>query len=187
MRRIALLFLCLLALQAPAAEAKDPKTSCQCLPQPLDWRWKNADAVFTGTITKIETVKEWVQRGNDDVPVKVLIRIDEGFKAVEKGKKFLLHTNIQKYTCTGHPYEEGKQYLVFAYGRKAEAYESWSLYDFPSDTYDVGGLCGGMKLLGSEEAASEVEILKSKPKSNDMLDDRDGIIGLEPDKPSSAH
>lgn len=191
MRRIVLtaplIALFLLGAAAPAAEARKPRTTCQCLPQPLGWRWDNSVAVFSGTVTKIETVTHWVQRGNDDIPVIVTFSIDEGFKGVEKGKTFLMHTNMQKYTCTGYAYEEGKSYLVFAYARREETYERWSQYDFPSDTYDVGGLCGGIKPLEGDEAAAEIEEIKSKPKGGTMLEDVDGVIGLPPEKPPSAH
>lgn len=191
MRRIVLtaplLALLLLASAATQVEARRPRTICQCLPQPLDWRWNGAAAVFTGTVTGIETVTEWVQRGNDDIPVKVTFRVDEGFKGVEKGKTFLMHTNMQKHTCTGYAFEEGKPYLVFAYVRKEESYERWSQYGFPSGTYDVGGLCGGIKPLDGAETAAEIEEIKTLPKSDEMLEDRDGVIGLVPEKAVTAH
>lgn len=191
MRRIALtaplIALFLLTSAAPEVEARRPRTICQCLPQPLGWRWDNAVAVFSGTVTEIETVTAWVQRGNDDIPVKVTFSIDENFKGVEKGKKFVMHTNMQKYTCTGYAYEKGKPYLVFAYERKEETYERWSQYDFPSGTYDVGGLCGGIKPLEGEEAATEIEEIKSKPKDDKVLEEKDGVFGLPPEKPPSAH
>lgn len=193
MRRLVLLpFLTLLCLSLlppalPAAGAARPRTLCQCMPQPLGWRWENAGAVFTGTVTHIEVVTEWTQRGNDDIPVKVSVRILEGLKGVEKGQTFLLHTNIQKHTCTGHPFEKGKDYLFFAYERKAEIYESWSQYDFPSGTYDVGGLCGGVRLLDAPGVAAEMEELKAKPRDGALLEEKDGVVGLPPEKPPSAH
>ena len=70
--------------------------------------------------------------------LKDTIRIGE-----EEKSSFTLHTSLQNLTCMGYPFKKGVEYLVYAYERRVDASEPWSLYNFPSETYGVGSLCGG--------------------------------------------
>ena len=36
----------------------------------------------------------------------------------DENKQFTMHTSLQNLTCMGYPFEEGREYLVFAYLRK---------------------------------------------------------------------
>lgn len=187
MRRLALIALisCLFyGFGALPAQAGRPKTVCQCLPAPLKKRWADSGAVFTGRVTAITEVKDFIQRGNADIPVIVTVEVTEGLKGVEKGNTFRFHTNQHKDTCMGADYVQDKDYLFFAYERTPDVYERWSLYEFPSGTYDVGGLCGGTARLSKAETIKELGALRDMPPSTAALlkPDKDGIIGMPPDK-----
>ena len=51
---------------------------------------------------------------------------------------------------------------MYAYQRVLEAPEPWSLYNYPSDTYGVGGLCGGTQAYGSEESKEEMKRIRGQ-------------------------
>jgi hypothetical protein len=173
----------LILVSAPDARALQEKTTCQCMEAPLKRRWESARAVFTGTVTEIEIVKEWVARGNDDLPVIVTVTVDEPFKGVEKGNIFRFHSSLHKDTCMGADYETGKAFLFFAYEREERIYEKWSLYDFDTGTFDVGGLCGGTKKMDDALTAPEIaEIGKLSTDAPLLKPSKEGIIGLPPDK-----
>lgn len=176
-----ILAFCLILAPAPA-DALKKKSRCQCMEAPLKTRWTAAQAVFTGTVDDIKEVKEWAQRGYEDTPVIVTMTIDEAIRGVEAGKLFKLYTNINRFTCMGAKYEKGKKFLVYAYERKAEIYERWSLYDFDSGTYDVGGLCGGTKAMDDEATTPELVEIRALPKDDKMVPEQDGVFGLPPDK-----
>jgi hypothetical protein len=187
MRRLALIALisCLFyGFAALPAHAGRHKTVCQCMPAPLKKRWADSGAVFTGRVTAITEVKDFIQRGNADIPVVVTVEVTEGLKGVEKGNIFRFHTNQHKDTCMGADYVQDKDYLFFAYERTPDVYERWSLYEFPSGTYDVGGLCGGTARLSKAETIKELGALRDMPPSTAALlkPDKDGIIGMPPDK-----
>jgi len=189
MRRPVMIFFSLLCLclASPAMESQI-STKCQCMPQPLEKRWLDAEAVFTGTVTGIDTVEEQMQRGNADLPVKVTIHVDEGFKGLEKDSTFLIYSNLRHDTCMGGDFVKGKSYLFYAYMRKPEVYELWSMYDFPSGTYDVGGLCGGMRQMDDPDTAAELEILRAKPKTDNvmLIPGIGGFLGNPPEKPMTG-
>lgn len=171
-----------LCLTPAPADALKKKSRCQCMEAALKTRWTASQAVFTGTVTDIKEVKEWTQRGYEDTPVIVTMQIDENIKGVEAGKLFKLYTNINRFTCMGAKFEKDKKFLVFAYERKAEIYERWSLYDFDSGTFDVGGLCGGTKPMDDAATAPELAEIKALPKEDKMLVEQNGVFGLPPDK-----
>ncbi len=138
---------------AAVAEAKG-KDKCICSPNSFSSRWNEANAVFVGTVDTITVAEKYVQYGNTETPVEVSLSVNDAYKGTKIGDTFLLHTNLAIETCTGHPFEEKQKYLVFAYKRSEDKYEVWSMYNFPSDTWDVGGLCGGTKLF-TDAATSE--------------------------------
>ncbi len=152
----------LFALILSAAEAH--AEGCSCSPDPFEKRWGAADAVFTATVVEIKEQTKYIRKGNaNDLPVTVLLRVDESFKGpASKGHAFELWTSLTKDTCTGHPFEKDKQYLVFAYQRSDQTYAPWSLYNMPSGTYDVGGLCGGTKNIADPATSEEIEKIRKK-------------------------
>ncbi len=135
------------------ADAKG-RDKCICSPNSFSSRWQEANAVFVGTVETITVAEKYVQYGNTETPVEVTLHVNDAYKGTKIDEKFILHTNLAIETCTGHPFEEKQKYLVFAYKRSEDKYEVWSMYNFPSDTWDVGGLCGGTKLF-SDAATSE--------------------------------
>lgn len=136
--------------------------SCTCSPDPFEKRWAKVSAVFTGTVTEIVEMHEYLRKANaNDIPVKVTLKVTESFKgAAKKDEIFLLHTSLTRDTCTGHPFEKGGEYLIWAYKRAESTYEAWSLYNMPSGSYDVGGLCGGTKKM--TDAASDLAVIRKK-------------------------
>ncbi len=88
----------------------------------------------------------------------------------EENNSFELHTSLQNLTCMGYPFEEGKEYLVYAYKRTADKLEKWSLYNYPSETYGVGGLCGGTNYSDASSAEMErIELQMNKDKRDAVL------------------
>lgn len=149
---LAVLFL----LSAPALAAEAP--ACQCTEKALDQRIAAADAVFAGAVVEIRESKDFRRFPKADPPVVVTLKVDEAYKGVKGKESFQLHTSLTRHTCTGHPFEVGKMYLVFAYKRADMAHDFTALYRFPAGTYDVGGLCGGTKLF--EKAGQDLKSLK---------------------------
>lgn len=183
MRAITPLLLIVLTLLAQTAGAARPTTRCYCMPAPFATRYAQADAVFTGEATEVETQEPMVEYGNDDIPVKVTFKIDKAYKGASDGNMFLIYSNMHVWTCAGADFQKGKKYLVYAYKRRPEHYETWSIYEFPSETYDVGGACGGIALQDAKEAADDLLLLKDKPVDNTTQSPVvDGVIGAPPDK-----
>lgn len=169
---------------APAAAArKQPVSRCLCAPPSFEDRFRLADGVFTGKITNIEIVQERAERNVADTPVKVTIDVDKGYKAVPDHVQFILNSNMNVNTCMGYKYETGKSYLFYVYMRRPETAEEWSLYDYPSGTYDVGGICGGTVPLNEAGTVPEIETIKEKLDDNPeafgtKLKTVHGIIGV---------
>jgi hypothetical protein len=165
-----LLVMLLIALPAPLkayAWEERPEAKCTCAPAKLDSRWKKSAVIFTGTVRSIDVIKRQVQRGNVDLPVSVSLAVDDVYKGkVKSGEAFELQTSLTRETCTGHPFEKGRKYLVFAYERQEDVVEDWSLYPLPSGTFDVGGLCGGTKDMDDKTVPAEIEQLKIKHAEN---------------------
>lgn len=170
MHIVAAAALFLLLLSSPAFSASQTAEKCTCTENTFDNRWNGAEAVFAGTVQKVEIVEKHVQYGNKDVPIEVSLYVDEAYKGAKTGGKFTLHTSLTHETCTGHPFRRGERYLIFAYLRREDTYELWSLYNFPSGTYDVGGLCGGTKEasdLGARADMKEIEKRTAPKKEKD--------------------
>jgi hypothetical protein len=166
MRRF--LFLVLLLAITPASTAF--AQSCSCTQDSFDNRWERASAVFIGTVRSIRTIEERVTPGVDDLPVEVMLAVAEPFKSAAEQKYFTLHTSLTRNTCTGHPFAVGSTYLVYAYVRRADSAEHWSLYNFPSGTYDVGGLCGGTK--SGSEAVADLKLIDNKIRNEQETKDK---------------
>ena len=163
MRALPLLLVLLTIASTPAlARQKASEGRCLCLPPSFETRWQQADAVFTGIVNSITVVPERVERSNADLPVSVNITVDKGLKAVGDHIGFILDSNISVSTCMGLDYKVGQKYLFYVYMRKPESAEAWSLYDFPSGTFDVGGTCGGTQPIDSDVAVKELALIDEK-------------------------
>ena len=138
--------------------------ACQCGMPEFEMKWKEADAVFSGKVVTITPLEQYRKSSLDEIPVKVDIEIIQLFKGKIKEKIISLHTSLNDHTCTGYGFKLGESYLVYGYQRKAETYEHWSFYNFPSGTWDVGGLCGGTLPLA--EAEKEFPKIKNKQKQS---------------------
>jgi hypothetical protein len=149
----------LMAVTLPARAA-----SCVCSPDPFENRWRAVNTVFTGTVESIDEMHEYLRKTNaHDIPVRVTLKVTDRFKgAAKKGETFMLQTSLTVDTCTGHPFEVGGEYLVWGYKREEGVYETWSLYNMPSGSYDVGGLCGGTKNMSDAKAADEIALIRKK-------------------------
>lgn len=155
--RLFFFFVLFLAVALPSAAFAQ---GCTCTQDSFDNRWDEASSVFIGTVRSISTIEERVLPGVDDLPVEVVLAVAEPFKGDAGQKYFTLHTSLTRSTCTGHPFEVGRTYLVYAYVRRADSVEHWSLYNFPSGTYDVGGLCGGTK--SGSAAVADLALIDEK-------------------------
>ncbi len=186
MRPLPVLALLMMLVSALPALASQKRTQCGCMAQPLEKRWGQSGAVFTGTVTEAAEVMEWTQRGNADIPVVVTVNVTEAYKGVEKGNTFKFYSNRHVNTCMGADFMVGKSYLFFAYQRVPDVYERWSLYDFPSGTYDVGGLCGGTRAREDAQTAAEIAEFSRLPQGAPLLSQQDGVIGLPPAKPMAT-
>lgn len=136
--------------------------NCQCGYPSLKAKWKQAGAVFTGVVMSIQPVEKFNRGAHEDPPVEVTFQVDEVFKGNLSTGLFTLHTSLTRQTCMGFPFERNKSYLVFGYQRQAATYETWSLYNFPSGTWDVGGFCGGTKALDdtTEKDINELRFIR---------------------------
>lgn len=138
--------------------------ACQCVMPEFDMKWHTSDAVFSGKVTAITPLEKFRKSALDEMPVTVDIEIMEIYKGKLESNTVTLHSSLNEHTCTGYKFKLGESYLFYAYQRKAETYERWSFYNFPSGTWDIGGLCGGTMPLG--EAKSELPALKKYQKES---------------------
>lgn len=153
------LFAAAILLLAGAASA------CQCVPPTFETKWKTADAIFSGTVTAITPIEKYRKSPLDEMPVRVDIAITTLYKGSFDKKTIELFTSLNTHTCTGYAFKTGESYLIYGYQRKAETYERWSFYNFPSGTWDIGGLCGGTVPLA--EGKADIVRLKKKKKEGE--------------------
>jgi hypothetical protein len=167
---IGLAAVCVLTLFMAGAALAAEKLSCACTAAEFNTRVQNADRIFLGTVTKIFIPEDLIQPGRKDPPAIVTFRVSEGYKDADAGRTATLHTSLTRTTCAGHDFALGEEYLVFAYRRRASTYEHWSLYDFKTGTYDVGGLCGGTRPSADPETAEDIRrLLALKASGADIL------------------
>lgn len=131
---------------------------CYCTAPSFASRWKQADAVFTGTVTQIQTIRKYAVADLEYTPVTVTLTIDKSYKGADKDEAFVLTTSMTKENCNGFPFQQGQGYLVFAYRQKEGHHDATSSFVFPEGTYNIGGLCGGIKKI--TEAAEDLENLE---------------------------
>lgn len=158
----------LLLATAPALAKSTRIIACSCLPASFEKRIIDAERIYVATVRSIETVDKLRLPGNEDPPVIVTFDVQEGFKNTP-GREEQLHTNLTRATCMGHPFEQGRTYLVYAYLRLPSSYETWSLYNFKTGTLDTGGLCGGTRDIAGNDAttAEEIRTLRTLKESGD--------------------
>ncbi len=142
--------------------------ACTCLEAPLDDRVSNADVIFSGTVEDVMTISRYMDRSMVDRPIEVRLSVDDTYKGTKKvrNNEFTLHTSQHQINCAGYTFVPGDRLLVYAYARRDSTREHWSLYNFPSGTYGVGGNCGGTKSLKSPEAVQEARELSKAKNSN---------------------
>lgn len=162
MRTLFLALAFALLLPAMPAPAKKPVSQCLCAAIPFEDRWEKSDAVFTGVVTDIKVVKTRIVHGSSDLPVVVLVTVDKGYKGAFDHAAFLLYTNMNVDSCMGYDYKIGGKYLFYAYMRRPEIREAWSMYNFPSGTFDVGGLCGGTAPVEAASAIADLAAIPAK-------------------------
>jgi hypothetical protein len=169
-----------LALAVPASADDGVPPPCTCLERPVEARFRDATAIFTGTVQDI-VAQDQVTRGRSgrwtkrliqaDLPVAVTLNVDKAYKGVAADKKdFTLHTSLTQYTCAGYPFKKGESYLVFAYRRGDTGTDSAALYSYPPDTFEVGGLCGGTKEIG--KASADMDWMQKTAKKEDNAVER---------------
>ena len=151
-----LLFLLGVLLMTAPVFAGEKEPPCACMESTFDKRWQRAESVFVGSVAAIKVFDKMRIPFLDDIPVEVTFDVESPFKGVEGEETvFVLNTNLTRRTCTGHPFEVGKKYLVFAYQRADGDPAAWSAYHYPVGSFDVGGLCGGTKSL--DKAADDLK------------------------------
>ncbi|TNE32819.1 MAG: hypothetical protein EP349_00765 [Alphaproteobacteria bacterium] len=94
----------------------------------------------------------------------------------DENKQFTMHTSLQNLTCMGYPFQEGQEYLVFAYLRKEGSGNRWSLYHYPAGTYGAGGLCGGTSLYVAPEARKDLQEIYKVLRNTDSR--RGGLLSF---------
>lgn len=159
----------LAGMTAYAQAARFQPATCACTPADISQRAQLADKIFIGTVRSITEVEAMREPGREDPPVIVSIEVSEAFKNANSRSTELLHDSLTRVTCAGHDFKENTEYLIFAYERLAAKYEHWSLYDFKTGTFGVGGLCGGTKALSDEGAAADLAELRRLKASNDPV------------------
>ena len=90
-----------------------PAAACTCVesPPPAE-ALEQADLVFTGTVTKVETID--TGRGGRTFPqVAVRFDVDDVYKG-RSGAKTVIETAESSAAC-GYTFEEGVTYLVYAF------------------------------------------------------------------------
>lgn len=101
------LFLSLSLVNAPSAAA------CSCIePGSVGESLNDAQAVFVGTVVEIEKSEGSVWSTDD--PMKVTLAISKFWKG-SMGQTVTVTTSRESASC-GFPFEEGVEYLVYAYG-----------------------------------------------------------------------
>lgn len=177
----------LAGVNSPAQARKKLLSRCLCTPDSFMNRWHAADAVFTGTVTDVKPMKDYLNKGSTEPPVEVTVKVDEPFKNADKDEDFIIDSSTPTYTCMGFNYQKGKRYLVYAYLRRQQTFEYWSAYNYPSGTYGSGGVCGGTKFYDAPQTAGEIaqiraDLVKHPPKGGIMGKVMDVKKNLEEEK-----
>src|ERR1051325_3213819 len=92
--------------------------ACSCV-DPLTPReeLKKARAVFVGEVVEVEELMPSGKLTNDNFLYIVRFKVQQYWKGVKR-QEILIHTNLPVDDCGKLYFEEGKQYLVYAFGKK---------------------------------------------------------------------
>ena len=130
--------------------------ACSCVPPPsVEESFKSTDAVFTGTVMKIEQEFDTTVNDHGDTIVlfgqvkTVTIKLDTDYKSTntKKGAIITIKTASNSAAC-GYYFQKGKKYIVYAYTNKEDGMLSTNL-------------CTRTKQYDEQEAA-ELERLAKK-------------------------
>jgi hypothetical protein len=126
-----------------------PVIACSCIPQDSATHALNESAlVFSGKVIDIKYLDK-----HDDEHIEPAIVVTFNVYKYWKGlpgTKVKIHTVYNKFSCDGYNFEEGEEYLVYAFKQESKKnFWEW-LLNKPAYKYDVG-LCGGTKPLSSAD------------------------------------
>jgi Tissue inhibitor of metalloproteinase len=130
--------------------------ACSCAPFSIQRAISSSDAVFSGEVVDLQTGTSASRIfGPSDTAT---LRVSEAWKGTDQST-LEVSTPSQGSAC-GYPFEEGQEYLVYAYGKQ----------DLKVDA------CGATAVLS--EAGEELAVLGNgeKPRSSDALTDTSGVV-----------
>jgi len=134
----------------------DCASACSCMGVPIQRYISSSDAVFSGKVVEID------RPSTIEDPETVTFRVIESWKG-PGGDKLEVKTPVSGASC-GYHFEEGQDYLVYAYG-KGEPFET----DICSGTTHLSKADEDLALLGSGE----------KPKDGGYdLTDTSGVVSV---------
>jgi len=137
----------------------DCASACSCMGVPIQRYISSSDAVFSGKVVEIERPSP-IKSSAD--PETVTFRVIESWKG-PGGGTLEVKTSVSGASC-GYHFEEGQDYLVYAYG-KGEPFET----DICSGTTHLSKADEDLALLGNGE----------KPKDGgDVLTDTSGVVSV---------
>jgi len=132
--------------------------ACSCAPVSTQRLLSSSEAVFTGEMVDLKRNQKGPFGGVDEVS----FRVSEVWKG-PKRETLELTTQSQESAC-GYPFNEGQEYLVYAYG-KTEPFET----DICNGTVPLSKADEDLALLGNGE----------KPKDgDDALTDTSGVVSV---------
>jgi hypothetical protein len=138
----------------------DCASACSCAlldsKKQVEWALSHPGAVFSGEVVKIDRPSSIK---SSSAPETVTFRVSESWKGPEKAS-LEVRTPVSGMSC-GYPFEEGQDYLVYAYGKQ----------DLKVD------LCSGTKSLS--KAGAELALLGNGEKLKhgaDALNDTSGVV-----------
>ncbi len=138
----------------------DCASACQCtmLPgsQDAERALADSEAVFSGEVVKIDPPSPWKSSATIETDT---FRVSEVWKGPEQ-RTLEVHTALFGASC-GYPFEEGQEYLVYAYTGK--------------QGLEVD-LCNGTQRLTEAETDLEVLGAGKKPTGGEVLSDTSGGV-----------
>ena len=88
----------------------DCASACSCMGVPIQRYISSSDAVFSGEVVDLQNIRMF---GPSDT---VTLRVSEAWKGTDQGT-LEVSTPSQGSAC-GYHFEEGQEYLVYAYGKQ---------------------------------------------------------------------
>jgi hypothetical protein len=134
-----------IALSNPAAFA------CSCAdPLPPRKEMKKVRAVFTGEVIEVKELTHLGELTDDKYLYAMKFKVEKYWKGI-KHPEIVVLTNLPLGDCGNLCFEEGKKYLVYAFGKKLVAYgcRQNKKLEFASED---------MKELGEERLAENLKL-----------------------------